>query len=635
MATLIHITHEAREKVGGIGAVLEGLLTARAYQEAVERTILIGNAELPLARLPQTIEDVFYETGSARAAGSASLSEGLLEAFSRIETEYGARVFYGIRAVAGPLQARRALAELVLLDVRDARIEPVNKLKGRLWQAYGLESDRFQDDWGFEEWVRVALPALEAARALLGDRPDVGVLISHEFMGLPTLLAARLLVPDLKTIYWAHEVPPVRQLIETRKDQRLVFDEVIRTLGGRRSYGAILREVGGYKHALVARAARAHGVFAVSDRIAQELILLSDEFQRTPVEVVYNGLSSQPTDLEARQRSRRLLRCYVQALLGIYPDYVFTHVARPVASKSLDRDLALLEHLDDLLADRGQTGVLLILATDAGRRAPDLVRAMEAEYGWPVHHRVGWPDLVKGEVEIGGAAERYNEYARTTRVVLINQFGFDRESCGDRAPEDVSFQDLRQGSDVEFGQSAYEPFGIAQLETLAFGGICLMSQVCGSAQLVLRIAGANLPPNILIAHYAAAASAHGGGLGPGDSRRIEHEVAAQLARELAARLPRSPEDLARLLESGWNLARRMSWQAICREYFVPALERCLAQPLRRRAAACGSAAKTKKVADAPSGTDNERSTTGRRPGVAGLCPGGAGPKPRPKRRREP
>jgi len=28
----------------------------------------------------------------------------------------------------------------------------------------------------------------------------------------------------------------------------------------------------------------------------------------------------------------------------------------------------------------------------------------------------------------------------------------------------------------------------------------------------------------------------------------------------------------------------MSWQAVCREYFVPALERCLGRPIRRRAA---------------------------------------------------
>ena len=40
--TLIHVTHEAARKIGGIGAVLDGMLTAGAYREAVGRSILIA-----------------------------------------------------------------------------------------------------------------------------------------------------------------------------------------------------------------------------------------------------------------------------------------------------------------------------------------------------------------------------------------------------------------------------------------------------------------------------------------------------------------------------------------------------------------------------------------------------------------
>ena len=45
----------------------------------------------------------------------------------------------------------------------------------------------------------------------------------------------------------------------------------------------------------------------------------------------------------------------------------------------------------------------------------------------------------------------------------------------------MEFMDIRKGSDVEFGQSIYEPFGIAQLEPLTFGAICVFSNVCGCA----------------------------------------------------------------------------------------------------------------------------------------------------------
>ena len=42
MSTVIHATHEAVRKVGGIGTVLEGLVTSPSYQKAIERTFLVG-----------------------------------------------------------------------------------------------------------------------------------------------------------------------------------------------------------------------------------------------------------------------------------------------------------------------------------------------------------------------------------------------------------------------------------------------------------------------------------------------------------------------------------------------------------------------------------------------------------------
>ena len=42
MKTVIHVTHEAVQKIGGIGAVLHGLLTSKAYNTAIQRDILMG-----------------------------------------------------------------------------------------------------------------------------------------------------------------------------------------------------------------------------------------------------------------------------------------------------------------------------------------------------------------------------------------------------------------------------------------------------------------------------------------------------------------------------------------------------------------------------------------------------------------
>ena len=42
MSTVVHVTHEAIQKVGGIGAVLQGFFTAKTYNEGVKRSILVG-----------------------------------------------------------------------------------------------------------------------------------------------------------------------------------------------------------------------------------------------------------------------------------------------------------------------------------------------------------------------------------------------------------------------------------------------------------------------------------------------------------------------------------------------------------------------------------------------------------------
>ena len=42
MQTVVHVTHEAIQKIGGIGAVLQGLLTSKEYLAGTTRNILVG-----------------------------------------------------------------------------------------------------------------------------------------------------------------------------------------------------------------------------------------------------------------------------------------------------------------------------------------------------------------------------------------------------------------------------------------------------------------------------------------------------------------------------------------------------------------------------------------------------------------
>jgi len=41
MMNIVHVTHEAVHKMGGIGTVLEGLLTCSEYAASVQRTLLL------------------------------------------------------------------------------------------------------------------------------------------------------------------------------------------------------------------------------------------------------------------------------------------------------------------------------------------------------------------------------------------------------------------------------------------------------------------------------------------------------------------------------------------------------------------------------------------------------------------
>jgi hypothetical protein len=166
--------------------------------------------------------------------------------------------------------------------------------------------------------------------------------------------------------------------------------------------------------------------------------------------------------------------------------------------------------------------------------------------------------------------------SRMVKVVFINQFGFERALCGNRMPADMEFMDIRKGSDAEFGQSIYEPFGIAQVEPISFGGICVFSECCGCAGFVAKATDGQPTPNVIVADYTDLPKK---GLRPeqlmaiGQPQRdeIEHAVAAQVAKDLIDRLPRTPAEFESFIARGQALAEKMSWDAVAHDYVVPGI----------------------------------------------------------------
>lgn len=582
MFNFVHVTHEAVYKVGGIGTVLEGLINSRPYRDHVGETVLVCPLFYP--ENPQRLgHGGLIEYSSLDHIADSSFND----AFHRVEREWNVRVVFGQRPVEDEATARRTLCKVLLIDLRGINRDRVNELKGRLWEQYGLQSNRYEHVWDFEQYVQLAGPAAAALDALrLGTSEQPAIVLAHEFMGLPTALTLAMQSPRYyRTLFHAHEVATVRRLVEEHPGHDVMFYHALEA--ARRS-GSYLSDVFGsqhdfFKHALVDASPYCDGLLAVGHHVVRELQFLGGRFEAADITLAYNGISASRVSPEVRETSRAHLRAYCESLLGWRPTWVFTHVTRLVRSKAMWRDFDVLLAMDDDLGARRQSAVMLVLSTELPRRPLDDVLRMEREWDWPLAHREGPPDLTQGEAEYYRMVQAFNARARNIRVVFINQFGFGPETCGQRVPPETEFLDLRRGSDVEFGLSLYEPYGISPLEPLGFGGICVVSTTCGCVGFVRQAQGTEPSPNVVMVDYLESGRAmsvkDAMRIGETERRDVEIEVAKVAARQLLARLPESEEQRRALLHSGYELAHRMSWDFVAERYILPAARRAT---VRRR-----------------------------------------------------
>jgi glycosyltransferase involved in cell wall biosynthesis len=588
---VVHATHEAGIKVGGIGAVLDGMLSAPAYNEQIARTILVGPmdtqnaAEVERLTAPRNRLEIRYSSHHKVDEVDAGLSTRL----RAIERRYRVKLLYGARSF-GPAQH-----EVILVDGTTAAKALVNAYKGSLYRHFGIQSDRYEDQPEYNLHVDIAEPAYQALQVIAGQAHERRFLIAHEFMGMPLCYSALIHDPSLyRTVFYGHEVTTVRPIIESHPGHDTMFYNVLEQA---QREGCYLEQVFGdqsgfFKHALICPAAtHCDNIFAVGDSVVQEMRFLGPDWAGANIDLVYNGVPSHQITLDDKAASRGRLQQYCENLLGYRPDYVFTHVTRFIPSKGLWRDIRVMEQLEPLLARQGKTAVLFTLSSiiPAGRPAK-AVFEMEACYGWPVNHREtairvdgqDVPDLISHEAPFYDAIAQFNQAATACQIVFVNQFGWSRDRCGRRMPEEMTFTDIRQGSDLEFGQSTYEPFGIAQVEPLSFGALCVISSVCGCIGFLRRVEGLE-KPNIVVADYtdlaALAKDAPGGHLDidallaidQTHRDQIESAQARVVAQEIVDRLPRDPGTAQEMLERGYALSQKMSWEVIVREFLLAGL----------------------------------------------------------------
>lgn len=581
MQTVVHVTHEAIQKIGGIGAVLQGLLTSKTYLKKVHRDILVGpfwpGEETGDRRLGPTGEVLYSSIDGIYRSPLASKLKA-------IEDDYHIGIIYGRRRFVDKETGTVSVPEVLLFDVSRFNDQKINQFKYELWTKFGIDSARYQHVWDYEQYMRLAKPAIDALHVLgaASSLTEPCVILSHEYMGMPTVLAAVMEgeSSNFRTIFYAHEVATMRRIVEHNAGHDTMFYNAMRSAI---AAGHFVEDVFGdqndfYKHALVKQVKYCDEIFCVGDYVLKEMRFMGSDFLSVDASLAYNGVPHWPLTPEGKTISRNKLRQYCKSILKFEPDFVFTHVTRLVPSKGLWRDLRVLEHLEPMLRERNETAVLFTLSTEVPARRPEDVKRMEADYKWPVVHREGHPDLSGGEAAYYAGVQEFNAQNRNIKVVFINQFGFDQKTCGLRMSPDMEFMDIRKGSDVEFGQSIYEPFGIAQVEPISFGGICIYTNVCGCAGFVDKAAGGKPTPNAIVADYTelpdrSLRSDQLLAIGKKERDAIEHEVAEKVAATLVDRLPRTPQEIEVFLKRGQALANNMSWEVVARDYVLPGIER--------------------------------------------------------------
>jgi len=488
MKVAVHITHEAVQKIGGIGSVIHGLCTADNYRSFFQKTLLYG----PLFSLYSN--DVFSKLGKGGTvlySNHDNYDKGEFNSlFLPILNKYNIDIVYGKRTIVDEFNVNKNnTVDIVLVAIHKMNLDVVNTFKFKLWEAFGIESDRY-NSWDFEQYLRIAIPYLEIIYKLYPEAITF-YHFSHEYMGVASVLSVLIDRKSVehKTIFYTHEISPCRDLVEKNPGHDISFYNTMymnlkKGIHFEEQYG---NQQNNYRAELIKRTNRLDYIFAVSDLIKDEYRYFVKDSIENRIKIVYNGIPVRYITGEDKLRSRKNLQEYIATLFNFTPDIIFTHVTRLVLSKGIWRDITFLYILDEIFHQYGLKGCYILLSTLIGTgREPSYIYSMEKEYGWPVIHREGWPDLVGAEIDIYNYLSLFNARSKNIKGIFINQFGFDRRRCGLRVPEGSEFADIRIGSDTEFGYSIYEPFGISQLETIPYGGIASLSTSCGSSFMLQK-----------------------------------------------------------------------------------------------------------------------------------------------------
>ncbi|NBD13440.1 glycosyltransferase family protein [Corallococcus silvisoli] len=607
---LVHLSHEATRTRGGMGVVLEHLLAAPEYRQAFPRTLLVSPAVRPCgpgsyaseASLVHDLEahgEVFY-SGLRR-----NNPERWTRVFRPLEEKHDVSFVYGRRdAPGGPV-------EVLLVDVTDVlrghrvRMGTLPRFLARLHTLFGVDlvfdcRGRRPAPWrmlsrvwrqrhgtrlGAAPWVNrlfrravrhglvdappldhdamlavtLAEPVFDALERLRSRDGAGTVLLAQEHLSLPLAYKALLDGRDwCRTVYYAGEVRTPRALVESGEQGQGASDARyynIQRLG--LEAGRTLDEVypvGAWPSFQILRNGHlCDRVGAVSASVADELRFLDTRYALHPVTVVPHGHRPIETGWDAKEAARARVLRHARKHWGKDFRLLLTHIARDEVCKGLWRDVDVCEHLATLLPPERKPA-LLVMVTEWNEAEPsDNLRSVKAR------------------------VEAFNAKDTGVHIALVNQPAW---------PEGLDFtrDDLHRATEVSLGQSLYESYGLAQLEALGCGAICVISGVSGARRALRAVCerqrlSESAHPNLVVADPVADARDAGlahtveawKALAPAVLREQELRTAERVAEEVVRRLPRDAHEGRLLLATGWALSERLGWEPLIREQLLPLL----------------------------------------------------------------
>ena len=569
MRIAVHITHESTRKIGGIGAVLSGVCTLVSYKEFYDKTLFYG----PLFDLPTDTFSHFGKFGELLFSSHDNFdTENYADVFGEIISRYDIEIVYGQRKLVSEFDiTKHNTVDVINVGIGKMKRQSVEKFKYQLWTNFGIKSHLYEDNWDYEQYLRIAIPFLQILEKLYGSDCQY-YHFAHEYMGVPSALSVVMAGRKEKTVFVAHEVTTARTLVEGHSGHDISFYNILRKA---KSHKSLEQVFGSQEHnprnELVKRAINFDHIFAVGGHVKEEYEFLVPRIDADKIKIVYNGVSARTVSFDRKQQARRHLTQYVKTLFNFTPDAIFTHVTRMVLSKGIWRDIELLYHLDTIFDTHKLKGIYILLSTVIGTgRPPEAIFKMEQAYGWPVLHKRGWPDLIGSEADTYDLLQIFNAKSKAIKGLFLNQFGFNRTRCGRRFPEGAEFDDLRIASDAEFGFSIYEPFGIAQIETIPFGGISILSSSCGAAGLLTKkFKDAPIKPFYILDYIAT-----GNRMGYNTlktltiSKRydLENQILPKHARRIFEILPLTDSKREEYLLGAQKYAEQISWRNLAQEY---------------------------------------------------------------------